>query len=123
MNERLEQCLEKILEYLEAAEGTVVDQAPLVAQEIITLGRWNAGLSVGIPAVIFLVSFCYFWWHRKRTVLAFENEDNPVHILAAIISGIGALAGGMIALFEIPKMLTPFLAPRLYVIKVIRELL
>lgn len=41
--ELITQAAQKVLDYLEATEGFVADQAPLLAQEIIRYGVWSHG--------------------------------------------------------------------------------
>lgn len=131
MNEELEQrivdSLDKVAQYVEATETFAAEQAPLVVEEII---RW--GWIKELPEVVVLfclgialavASFIVYSKYKKKDVKAMTGDQvfgwhagfwGPM-ATALLVWGIM-----IVELFDVAR---PLIAPRLYVIEVLRRML
>lgn len=113
-----EQGLAKALAYIEATESFVVEQAPLLVQEVLRYGLFNSLFWAGFWAV----AFSGVLWSAVRMykLLYNENGDELVGVAVGIFPGGGCLAGCFINLFVAVKIL---IAPRLYLLERLDSLL
>jgi hypothetical protein len=121
LQERLVSSLDNIQEYIEATEEFVVEQAPLVAQEIISLGRHQAlfgicGWVLSATVMTSLAIFCWVsWWRRGARDEGFQ--------VGSIVASAVAVPLWLGALLMTYTSLVPLLAPRLYLLQEISKLL
>lgn len=123
--EKLNEILGKLLEWLEAAEGFTIDQAPLVLQEIIT---WK--IAAAILALIICFCFVGFWaifyWVNRGNLIETNDYGSEPTVYGgfAIGGGIASifvlLFPGLIHTFELLQL---YLAPRAYLIEYVSRLL
>lgn len=132
MNETAQQLITdagaKVLEYLEATEGFAVEQAPLLAQEIVRYGIWWHGGLACVFAVSFLMAAVVFLWAIRGTVKNKWTGDGQwcvkdAYIIGCALSGVWMVIGLSVTLAEMSCLLKALLAPRLYIIEQISGLL
>ena len=113
--------LSQLKEYLEASESFVVQQAPLVAQEVILAGRLQSSLALG-ASVVALVLFAFV--AVKAMKIAHKGRENCE--LFFLGGGVGIIGAGFsllgIALNAHWAILSWF-APRMYVLQELSDLL
>lgn len=119
MNEQAQQLLneagEKVLTYLEATEGFAVEQAPLLAQEIVRWGVWwNGGwLLVAYPTAVMLVISAWRFGHMKDAW-----GDSVVYGILSLSCGVGAFFALLISTAEaLPNFIKALIVPHLYIIE------
>ena len=113
-----EQGLAKALAYIEATESFVVEQAPLLVQEVLRYGLFNSLFWVGFWAVAF--GGVLYVAVKVYKMLVADNEDPFMGVAISIFPGGGCLAGCFINLFDAVKIL---IAPRLYLLERLDSLL
>jgi len=123
VKERLIESLDKIQQWVESTEEFVIEQAPLVAQEILRMGRIQSVYEVVAWALVAVVSFFVC---RKciRSVTADPDSDAaPFYGVGAVLIGLVSGAASFAVLCSIQSALTPWFAPRLYILQEIGKLL
>lgn len=132
MNEKAEQLItdvgEKVLSYLEATEGFTVEQAPLLAQEIVRYGIWFNGIFTAFFLVVtpLLVWLSYRWGTSGgawKDTGKWEKSE-----ALCLMSGIPGVMGSIVIVMWIlpncmPDLLKAAIAPRLYIIEQIGSLM
>ena len=125
MNEKAEQLIidasEKVLAYLEATEGFAVEQAPLLAQEIVARGVWWNGLWLFTGYSMFLVLAALSLHHGRET----SDWDGPTphSVLSIAFGGCAFFAFTVSTVRVLPDFVKALVAPRLYIIEQIGGLL
>ena len=128
MNEQLQQ---QLAEYLKAIASTaqqgasfVMEQAPLVVQEKIALGRvtLTAWMVLCVVACVPLVRFGMSHWGRARAICkeqgdAYYRDEEVPHGLAGGLSVACGCACVIAALALIEPVATVWFAPRLYILE------
>lgn len=121
MNEQLQQklvsSLDKVGAYLEQGSDIIVEQCPLVVEEII---RYGLVCNIMWAAVFFMLSviFAYF----GRTIYnAFQDTDYPDKGLLMVATTLPSVALACFTLNFLSTVLYISLAPRLYVFSQIQE--
>ena len=114
--------LERISQWVERAEAFADEQAPLVVQEIITWGFWsNTTLATGL---LMLTALCgitaYLLINRS---LKEHKEDDFFLFVIGIVVIIGGVVSLIFGLFYSYMTFYVAVAPRLYVIEQLRELM
>ena len=112
--------LSKALEYIETAESFVVEQAPLLVQEILMFGLADACLS----AFILLVLVVGLGYGTYRVVkLAIKDGADEAAFILGLCGGGGAI-GCTIGLFQCVFTIAKItFAPRLYLLQELKALL
>ena len=113
-----EQRLVKALAYIEATESFVVEQAPLLVQEVLRYGLFNSLFWAGFWAL----AFGGVMWCAVKVYKAIhaDSEDPFPGVIVGIFFGGGCLAGFFVCLFDAVKIL---IAPRLYLLERLDSLL
>ena len=122
-----EQSVAELLTYIkdgiESGGEFVMEQAPLLVQEIVLYGRvkWT----VFCFALMSIVAFAVYSWVRRGTIYkAYENADDDDSFFPRML--VSSVAGLMAAGFLFPSaesLIRAWLAPRLYVLEFVRQLL
>lgn len=114
-----EQGLAKALAYIETTESFVVEQAPLLVQEVLRYGLFNALFWAGFWAVaVGGVMWCAV---KLYQMLVREDKDNEfIGVMVGIFPGGGCLVVCFVNLFEAMKI---GIAPRLYLLERLDSLL
>lgn len=104
----------EILTWLQVSREFVSEQAPLLAQEILTWGLYSYTLMIGISllVVILCVFSIRFFWSRYDK---YTREDGPV--AGMITSAIVGCMFLLIATVNFLGLIQVLVAPRLYLIK------
>lgn len=129
MNDKAEQLIidagEKVLAYLEATEEFAVEQAPLLAQEIVRWGVWWHGLAAVGLFTIPLISLAFMAWTIWNPgVRSWANgEDNAPYLFHVVTVVVGISLPFGWGLFHFCEVLKAVIAPRLYIIEQIGGLL
>ena len=114
--------LEKVEEWLTATEQLVAEQAPLVVQEIIVAGLFDAIFGL-VLCSIFGILLCL---NAKLCFRNVKGEDSLKDIdwtaggIVSLVALIGCIIGVIICVYDIIYI---NLCPRLYVIEQIREMI
>lgn len=128
MNERAQELMnqagEKVLVYLEATEGFAVEQAPLLAQEIVRYGILNNSLKLAffliVPSLVIYLSY-RFGVHKDT----WQNEPTSRAIACILFGVLGFIltSTGLIICFKdaVPDLCKALVAPRLYIIEQIKD--
>lgn len=114
---RLATSLDKVTEYIEATGDFVIEQAPLVAQEIINLGQVQATIKVTaiMIALLLTTSFSLYSWWR------FHKSDSECWIMMGILSGVSAIFALTCMCVSIYEAVVPFIAPRVFILHEIQR--
>ncbi len=121
--------MDHIGSYVEATEDLVAEQAPLVVQEIILVGRAKAAFSMLTPLIIaFLVMIVGVIMGRFRARVLTEGRldtgDDAAEVMFAgsvVCKYIVPFVCVCVALSFVPDLLETVFAPRLYVLQQIAE--
>ena len=112
--------LSKALEYIETAEGFVVEQAPLLVQEILAFGMAEACITAAI--LLILASGLGYGTYRLVKA-AIADTANEAAFLIGLLGG-GASFGCTLGLFsEVFTIAKITFAPRLYLLQELKALL
>ena len=113
-----EQGLAKALAYIEATEVFVVEQAPLLVQEVLRYGLFNSLFW----AVFWAVAFSAVMYAAVKVYKMMQDggDDAFFGVAIGIFPGGGCLAGCFVNLFEAAKI---SIAPRLYLLERLDSLL
>jgi hypothetical protein len=118
--ERIVGSLDKVQHYIDSAEGFVLEQAPLVAQEIVLIGRTQAAVTVACFVFASLAFAGMFVYSRKQCRDCGDMSDWPI---ASFIIGLGTVASCGMTMLTLNIAILPFLAPRLYLLQEVSKLL
>ncbi len=112
--------LSKALEYIETTEAFVIEQAPLLVQEILTYGLAASCLSAAI--LLALASGFGYGTYRAVKAAIKDEADEAAFILGLLGGGIsiGCTIGLVSEAFTIAKII---FAPRLYLLQELKALL
>lgn len=127
LSQKLLESLDKVQEYIDATEDFVTEQAPLIAQEIIMLGRLESlwpvicGGTIGLVGLI--AAFFLARWAKGSADRGESAELFGVWSVFSITSGAASFAGMMHCLSRVDNMFEPWFAPRVYLLHEIARLL
>ncbi len=137
VKKQLEQLLIHMLDLAKQGENFVIEQAPLLAQEIIMYGRFSSTFWFGLGIVLFLSSLVfgkYIWgrWSHYVKLHYEEAESNPlteayngstvICFLSAIASHIFSVVIFVHLIFAYgDNVFKSWFAPRLYLVDYIRD--
>lgn len=132
LNEQLQQRLVSVIDYLgestkKAADFTV-EQAPLVAQEIVRWGIYShliiAGICLLIGLLLLIPSRIGFSKHKSRYAIRVENDRQGTHdsynndwLILAIIPLVASVAMLIPVSINLYHAVKPAIAPRVYLIE------
>lgn len=123
LQKRLISSLDKVQEYIEATEGFVVEQAPLVAQEIIAYGKvcsvW-AMLCLILVALIFCIASIIY---RKAYLKEDGRGEKDAYLMCTVVCSVGCCFISVLTFCLVPLAMKPWIMPRLYLIQEISKLL
>ncbi|KKN92474.1 hypothetical protein LCGC14_0209650 [marine sediment metagenome] len=114
------EAIAKVMEYVESTESFVVEQAPLLVQEILTYslfynGVWSVFWGLAFGGVMYAT--VKLW----RILDTSKNGEDPCFAFMLGLFGGGAtLAGFLVCLFTVAKII---LAPRLFLMEQLKGLL
>ena len=124
MDERIEKSLDKLLEYVESAEVFVVEQAPLVAQDILTRPLVDATYLVACVLGGGLVLAISFYRGAKCEWWSSEDSFEEYVVVITIICALFALVIlAPLLLLETSEVLHAHFTPRLYLLERLRNML
>ena len=128
MNEQVQQLVtdasEKVLAWLDATEGFAIEQAPLLAQEIVRFGLWQHGIYAVACLGMVLGSFLFAglsFTKIPREFLIEHTEGAGYIALSLLFTPI--VIGGLKGVQHVTEFLKAAIAPRLYILEQIGELL
>lgn len=128
LNERLLAGLDKVTEWAEKTGDFVVDQAPLVVQEIL---RYNFALSLitQVFCLLALTAIGVVFYKLLKCVPAWLDDEHTglpkmfISGMLALISGLGFIPALVITFLKNGDWLQIWLAPRLYIIEYVSALI
>lgn len=113
----------KLQEYLDSTEVFVLEQAPLLAQEVVRYGVWvNGSFSIGSAFLSILVLGIWVLYARSRV----KNDDwdtNPEIFISAMLSMFIFVPSIVCFSVTVGSFLKALIAPRLYLLETIGSLL
>ena len=113
-----EEVVQKVLNWLDSTEGFVVEQAPLLAQEVLAFG-WTMAWVCGIAGVLIIgAGVGIVVWGRKP-IAAITDDEFFVWLIGIVV----LLCGIALSCFSIFDLVQITLAPRLYLLEELSKLL
>lgn len=116
---------EKVLAWLDATEGFAIEQAPLLAQEIVRYGIFYNAAMLLIPLVLAVLFGGLSY--RAGTAKGTWEEGSPkavICVICGVFAGFMALVLIIVGLGKhLPAFFKATLAPRLYILEQIGRLL
>ena len=112
--------LTKALEYIETAESFVVEQAPLLVQEILSYGLVSTSMSA---LILFVLASGFGYGMYRGAKVAFNDDADEAGFVLALVGAcvsIGCTIGMFKELFVVAKIV---FAPRLYLLQELKSLL
>lgn len=126
--ELTEQALQQLLEWAQRGDAFVSEQAPLVAQEIVTWGVVSGVLQM-ICGVILMAAFILLAWAAIK-VKRHIDDGTLVETFWATVAMIGVCGGWALPLFGcavfwqgLSQAAQAYFAPRLYVIEQVTQMI
>lgn len=126
MNEKAQELInqagEKVLAYLEATEGFAMEQAPLLAQEVLSWGLWyySSGFIGWVAlSILLFVAGNVFRQAILDPIDTHYQADKDLFMVAIIAVAALPLTGALACMTLVVKILV---APRLYIIEQIGRL-
>jgi membrane-associated HD superfamily phosphohydrolase len=121
ITERIVGSLDKVQQYIESAEGFVLEQAPQVAQEIVLSGRIQAAFTIVVVTLLTLIvlTFAGICW---RVHIKLGCPDDSGWLLLTLISLVVSVCMSMMPITASYSAIIPFFAPRLYLLQEIAKL-
>ena len=126
LSERLVASLDKVQEYIESTEDFVIEQAPLIAQEIVMLGRlesvWHVLCPLFASIILVVASVLLFKWACRCYEEQYAMGEGPA-VASLVISVIGSIAFFAGSISQIHCTFEPWFAPRVYLLHEIAKML
>lgn len=127
LKQDMSEVVEKLLGYIETTESFVVEQAPLVVQEIL-IEPWLETL-YSIPLLLISISICYCSV-KLFSIGVNEPDQSPKGVFYVSSSALLCISGlfgfikfGIILLVGIRDVLSATFTPRLYIIEYLKDIL
>ena len=123
----LNQGLEKLLEWAQAAEGFAIEQAPLLVSEILTWGVVKHSTYLAIWTMVSLGFLAWAFWLGKSQSQRPESthcgfDQNDAKILQRFVVAAAAAALFLSTIVNMPVIVNIYFAPRLYLIQQLSDL-
>ena len=128
MNEQVQQLVtdasEKVLAWLDATEGFAIEQAPILAQEIVRFGLWQHGIYAVACLGVVLGSFLFagLSFTKRPCEFLIKHTDGAGYIVLILLF-IPIVVGGVDGVQHAVEFLKAATAPRLYILEQIGGLL
>jgi hypothetical protein len=118
--EHIVDSMDKIQQYIDSTEEFVLEQAPLVAQEIVTLGQMQGALTVVcfVIATLLMSTLCMYCIFKNKDSGPLSDWELPM-----VFSGIATAGAALGVMVSFSCALVPFFAPRLYLLREVSKLL
>ncbi len=124
--ELVNQAGQKVLDWAEATENFTIEQAPLLAQEIVRYGILNNSLQLAFFLVIPPVAI-YLSYRFGTSKDAWKEDPTPKGTACIVFGSIGFIftAIGLVVCSKnvVPNLCKALVAPRLYIIEQVSKLL
>ena len=117
-NDTVDQFLSSMAETLKNAKDFALEQLPIVAQEILKFNLAMAITWMVVGLIMIVISFIF----QIRVVVPTVKEDID-YVPMYIIPSLGYLAGGLLILLNVMSALKITLAPRVYLLEYMAQLL
>ena len=117
--------LTKIQEYLEQSADFVAEQAPLVAQEILFIGRlqYTLGAAASFMVLAAAVTVLFVCLRRGSKGFNYVDSDEIPCIIGIMLSGMGTLSFGCFFVQSSVFAMTAWFAPRVYILEQLKGIL
>ena len=122
MEEKLAETAEKLLNYVEGMSDFAAQEAPLVAQEILTRAYLMAVGQAAVGTVVFCV-FLIIFRRVLKSMIAAKHCDHDVPIGILLFSGAGWLFGVGLFCHGLHSLFLAVLCPRLVVLQYLKMFL
>ena len=122
MNELTQETLVEVLSWVKEAKELMVEQAPLLAQEIISYGITANILAIGLAALATGGAIMCTWLLCKHGEKWWE-EDNVRIVPCGVVIFFGFLLGTPHLFIHIFILVKVLVSPRLYVLEKLSEMI
>jgi len=121
--------LSNVIEYVQDANNFVVEQTPMLCNEIINFGLIKAGILMTVYFVT--VVMCYFlgkklinYMRAKEETIDWNSEDRSFFIFwGSVINYVGPLPFAIGLIIELINFAKIWFAPRLYILEYLTNLI
>jgi hypothetical protein len=114
MNEKLEQSMVKILEFIEQSAVFVQEQTPLYIQEYLNFYIFENWLEISFSILFLCVTLLLFF-------LSFKIKDSEPKVAVIVISAIGFFFAGVATVLNTKDLYKGYNAPRLVIVEHLKE--
>lgn len=119
-----EEALGKVMSWLETSEVFVTEQAPLLAQEIVSLGYWMSAWGVVIGTVLIgigvIVGYFTVTAHKRKIDIGIETI---IEVIGGFVGVGSVIVGFCMSVCSIETLIKITFAPRLYLLQELQKLL
>ena len=123
LKKRLEESATSLLDWVESSGEFVTEQAPLIAHEIINYGFWLNLIGVITGCVFVLIGSIAAY---KGFLKGFLSSKDELEIVAwSVVGALGAIltfSGVVMTYTHVPTLLQTVVAPRVYLIEYLKDL-
>lgn len=100
----------------ESSSDFIIEQAPLYAQELLAYGLWSNVFMLTVSLVAILIGFALVRW-CLITEFKDSSTTESVCVLVIFFNSASLLFGGISSLYTISNILQIHLAPRVYILE------
>ena len=119
---QVNQLIERVLGYLEQGMTVAEQQAPLLVEEILRWGVW-----CGVPSIILGVLIPIGWAGICKATWVYnppKDYERADYIAKTVISGlVCSVCAGVLMFYGVAKIAKVLIAPRLYLIEYLKDLM
>ena len=123
MEEKLAETAEKLLNYVEGMSDFAAQEAPLVAQEILTRAYLMAVGQAALGIGVFCVFLIFFRRALKWKITDKYSNEDAVKVIILLFSGAGWLLGVGLFCDGLHSLFLAVLCPRLVVLQYLKMFL
>lgn len=111
----------KLLSYVEATEGFVVKEAPLVAQEILNRAYFTGVYYLVVGLLLILGGVLALKYARRLWDLGVEAEN--IGFLLLCTTTAGWIGGTLMVVYNLYNLIYVYVCPRLVIISFLKEVM
>ncbi len=126
---QMNRILKLLVDSLEGGKEFVLEQAPVLAQDIVAFGRAYYTMVVVLSGLAVFVVMPLLSWVVLRYARKIDpgNSDTRVYFVPVVLCGVGVVVAGTVGLTNLCESIRPVLlawfAPRLFILEYIGDIL